>query len=129
MPSAGPSWQAVRMTDQTDFGVPAWLSLGEVAEMLGVSPSKVRQMGRDRELAMVRRPGAREPEVPAAFLQDGAVVRGLAGTLMLLADHGYTDGEAIEWLFAAEDSLPGTPIDALRGNRGREVRRRAQVIA
>jgi excisionase family DNA binding protein len=117
------------MTDQPDFGVPAWLGVAEVARVLGVTPSKVRQMARDHELAVVRRASGRELEVPAAFLQDGEVVRGLAGTLTLLADRGFSDGEAIEWLFTAEDSLPGTPIEALRGNRGREVRRRAQVIA
>jgi uncharacterized protein (DUF2384 family) len=45
-----------------------------------------------------------------------------------LADHGLTDEESIDWLFSPEESLPGRPIDALRENRGREVRRRAQVV-
>jgi hypothetical protein len=35
----------------------------------------------------------------------------------------------LEWLFTADDSLPGRPIDALRENRGSEVKRRAQVLA
>jgi Rv2175c C-terminal domain of unknown function len=85
-------------------------------------------MVRDHELAMVRREGSREPEIPAGFIQDGAVVKGLLGTLTLLVDHGFSDPEAIEWLLTPDDSLPGTPVDALRENRGREVRRRAQVI-
>ena len=29
----------------------------------------------------------------------------------------------------SDDSLPGAPIEALRGNRGREVKRRAQALA
>ncbi len=115
------------MTQQHEM-VDTWLSIGDAADALGVSPNKVRQMAREHELAMLRREGSREPEIPAAFILDGAPVRGLAGTLTLLADHGFDDGEAIEWLFSADDSLPGRPVDALRENRGREVRRRAQVI-
>jgi excisionase family DNA binding protein len=106
----------------------AWLTVDEVARALRLSASKVRQMVRDHELAMVRRPGAREPEIPAAFITDGAVVKGLPGTLTLLTDHGLDDAEAIAWLFGSDESLPGRPIDALRENRGREVHRRAQVI-
>lgn len=119
----------MRVTRLDDLCVTSWLTLAEVAQVLGLSASKVRQMVRDHELAMVRREGAREPEVPADFIQSGAVVKGLAGTLTLLADHGFDDEESIEWLFTPDESLPGAPIDALRDNRGREVRRRAQVIA
>ncbi|MEJ7630040.1 MAG: Rv2175c family DNA-binding protein [Nocardioidaceae bacterium] len=117
------------MTSLDDLRVTSWLTIPDVARLLGLSPSKVRQMVRDHELAMVRRQGVREPEVPADFLQAGAVVKGLAGTLTLLADHGFDDEESIQWLFTPDESLPGAPIDALRDNRGREVRRRAQVIA
>jgi hypothetical protein len=105
-----------------------WLTLSDAAAALRVSSTKVRQLVRDHELAMVRRPESREPEIPADFIQDDAVVKGLHGTLMLLVDHGFDDAEAIEWLLTPDDSLPGAPIDALRENRGREVRRRAQVI-
>ncbi len=107
--------------------VPSWLTLQEVADQLGVSPNRVRQLARERQLATVRLPG-QEPRVPAEFLLDGAVVKGLGGTLIVLADHGFDDVEAIEWLFTHDDSLPGRPIDALREDRGKEVRRRAQVI-
>ncbi len=116
------------MTQQPDLRTRKWLTLAEAAEQLQVSVSKVRQLVRDHELAMVRRDGSREPEIPAGFIQHGAVVKGLPGTLTLLVDHGFDDAEAIEWLLTPEDSLPGAPIDALRDNRGREVRRRAQVI-
>jgi excisionase family DNA binding protein len=116
------------MTQQSDVQVDTWLTISQAADQLKVSPSRVRQMVRDHELAMVRRDGSREPEIPAGFIHNGAVVKGLPGTLTLLVDHGLDDAEAIEWLLSPDDSLPGRPIEALRENRGREVRRRAQVI-
>ena len=39
------------------------------------------------------------------------------------------DREAIVWLFTEDETLPGRPIDALRENRGSEVKRRAQSMA
>ena len=39
----------------------------------------------------------------------------------------FTDDEIIDWLHRVDDSLPGSPIEALRANRGSEVKRRAQV--
>nr|WP_246300137.1 Rv2175c family DNA-binding protein [Actinopolyspora biskrensis] len=71
----------------------------------------------------------REYVVPEAFLTDTTVVKGLAGTITLLRDNGYTEEEILEWLFTSDETLPGTPIDALRGDRGREVKRRAQAMA
>lgn len=106
-----------------------WLSLREVADRLGVSPNKVRQMVRDHQLAALRHGDVREPEVPAQMLLDDAVVKGLAGTLTVLSDAGYDEEESVRWLFTADESLPGRPIDALRENRGTEVRRRAQALA
>jgi hypothetical protein len=47
----------------------------------------------------------------------------------VLRDGGFTDEEAFEWLFRADDTLPGTPVEALRGNRHTEVTRRAQALA
>jgi hypothetical protein len=46
-----------------------------------------------------------------------------------LADVGYSDEEALVWLFTVDATLPGSPVEALRANRGREVRRRAQASA
>jgi len=48
--------------------------------------------------------------------------------LTLLQDAGYSDDEALTWLFTPEESLPGAPVDALRENRGTEVKRRAQAL-
>ena len=84
-------------------------------------------MLRDGQLLACRRDGILI--VPALFLTDDAVVKGLTGTITVLRDSGYGEDEILTWLFTADESLPGTPIDALRGDRGREVKRRAQASA
>ena len=78
--------------------------------------------------AAVPAPGAGQ-QVPAELVTDGEIVKGVPGLLTLLSDGGWSDREMLEWLFTADDSLPGRPIDALRENRGSEVKRRAQVLA
>ena len=114
--------------DVVEAAVSAWLTLPDVAEELGIDANRARGLLRDRQL-LARRRGERDVlSVPAEFLQDGAVLKGLPGTLVLLADAGYSDEEALRWLFTADDTLPGTPVDALRANRGTEVRRRAQAL-
>ena len=47
----------------------------------------------------------------------------------LLRDGGYDDEAAIRWLHTADDTLPGTPVQALAADRGKEVKRRAQALA
>jgi len=115
-------------TDLADL-VEEWLDWGQAADRLGVSVSKVRQLIREHQLAaVVPAPGAGQ-QVPAALLQDGVVVKGVPGVLTVLHDGGYDDRWALTWLFTADDTLPGRPIDALRENRGAEVKRRAQAMA
>jgi hypothetical protein len=108
--------------------VDEWLDWSETARVLGVTEAKVRTMIKAHELAAaVPTPGG-GPRVPAAFLDDdGLVVKGLPGLLTVLHDGGYDDRECIAWLFLDAD-LPGRPIDALRENRGSEVKRRAQAM-
>ena len=60
---------------------------------------------------------------------DVEIVKGVPGLLTLLHDGMYDDREILGWLFTPDDSLPGRPIDALRENRGAEVKRRAQAMA
>jgi hypothetical protein len=66
--------------------------------------------------------------VPASLVDGGRPLPDLRGTLTLLADAGYSDEEAMRWLYTPEDSLPGTPVEALRTGRRAEVRRRAQAL-
>lgn len=102
-----------------------WLSIAEVGDHLGLKPSRIRQLLRDGQLAGVRHGG--ETRVPADFLDARRVVKGLPGTITLLRDSGYSDEEVVRWLYTPDESLPGTPIQALRENRGTEVKRRAQA--
>ncbi|MGZ4428260.1 MAG: Rv2175c family DNA-binding protein [Nocardioidaceae bacterium] len=106
-----------------------WLDWSEAGAALGVSVSKVRQLIREHQLAAaVPVPGAGQ-KVPAALVMDGEVVKGVPGVLTVLHDGGYDDREALAWLFTEDDTLPGRPVDALRENRGAEVKRRAQAMA
>jgi hypothetical protein len=102
------------------------IAVPEAAQVLGVPPKRISQWIRDGVLLGVRDVQG-ERCVPAAFIQQGSVVKGLPGVVTLLRDAGYQDDEIVTWLFRADESLPGTPIQALRDNRGTEVKRRAQV--
>ena len=112
-----------------DALVPAWLTLPDVAERLGVEVTRVRQLVKEGQLIAVRRGENRVLQVPAAFIDGGKIVKGLTGTLTLLRDDGFTVEEMLEWLFTPDPSLPGTPAQALSENRGTEVKRRAQALA
>ncbi|MFP3966315.1 Rv2175c family DNA-binding protein [Actinomadura fulvescens] len=112
---------------QTDALVGEWLTLNEAADRLGIRLNRTKQLLSERRLLAVRREGS--PAVPAAFIKDGQVIKGLSGTLTLLSDAGFDDVETLRWLFTADDTLPGTPVQALSENRGTEVRRRAQALA
>ena len=105
----------------------AVLPISEVAQMLAVPVSRVHQMVRDGQLLSVRREGA--VWVPSDFFAGHAPVKGLSGTIMLLRDGGYNDGDILRWLFADDPAMPGCPITSLRAGRHREVKRRAQVMA
>lgn len=114
--------------DVLDPQVPV-LALPEVAGVLGLPLTRVHQMLREGRLLAVRRD--RAVVVPAEFLADGPppdVVKGLPGTVTVLRDAGFADAEVLRWLFRPDDTLPGRPLDALRADRGREVRRRAQAL-
>ena len=118
-------------SDTSDLGVlvPEWLDWKAAGLALGVTVSKVRQLIRDHQLAAaVPREGAGQ-QVPAELIMDGEIVKGVPGLLTLLHDGGYDDREILQWMFTSDDSLPGRPIDALRDNRGSEVKRRAQAMS
>lgn len=106
-----------------------WITVPDVAELLGVSVTDVRQLVRDGRLIAVRSAPGEPLRIPAAFVQDGQVTKHLAGVLTLLHDGGYDDDASLRWLFRADESLPGSPVDALRADRGTEVKRRAQAAA
>ena len=47
----------------------------------------------------------------------------------LLADDGFTDDEAMDWMLEVNELLGVSPIAALRAGRKAEVRRVAQALA
>ena len=113
--------------DEVRTLVPVWITVPDAAEQLDVSVSRIHQYLREGGLAGMRLDGVLR--IPAGFLRGDAVVKGLSGVLNLLHDGGYDDEGAIRWLHTPDDSLPGTPVDALQADRSREVKRRAQALA
>ncbi len=119
---------------ETDLAalVPDWIDWAEAARRLEVTVAKVRTMIRDHELAAAVPVAGEGQKIPADLIQhDGLMefpVKGLAGLLTMMHDNGYDDREIIAWLFLDQD-FPGRAIDALRENRGSEVKRRAQAMA
>jgi len=104
-----------------------WLPLPDAATALGIDILKIRQYVRDGQLLAIRGEDG-VARVPADFIADGRVVKHLPGVITLLRDNRFTDDEAVQWLFTPDDTLPGPPIQALRENRGTEVKRRAQAL-
>ncbi|MCV6974315.1 DNA-binding protein [Mycobacterium bourgelatii] len=114
--------------------------LSRVAELLGVSVSKVLQQLREGHLVAVRRDGG--VVVPQVFFTNkGQLAKCLPGLLTILHDGGYRDTEIVRWLFTPDPSLTVTrdgsrdalnnarPVDALHAHQAREVVRRAQAMA
>jgi len=117
-----------QINPRADTLVGEWLTLPEVAARLGLPPGRIRQLLRDHRLIAVQRPDG-TMGVPAAFLNGDHILKGLHGTLTVLFDCGFDEPESLRWLFTADDSLPGTPIQAMTEHRGTEVNRRAQALA
>ncbi|MEO7262134.1 MAG: Rv2175c family DNA-binding protein [Jatrophihabitantaceae bacterium] len=111
------------MPDPTDL-----IPLPDVAELLGIPILKVHQLIKDGQLVVTTDDKGRRV-LPRVFVAGGVVLKGLPSVITLLRDGGYSDTEIIDWLLRADDSLPGTPAQALAENRGTEIKRRAQAAA
>ena len=111
----------------TDAEQTEWLTVPDLVQRLGQTPSRIRRLIDERYLLAKRVDGVLW--VPAVFLRDDAPLPELHGTVIVLADAGFSDAEALEWLLGEEDSLGTTPIAALRAGRKSEVRRVAQALA
>ncbi len=104
-----------------------WLTVPDLVERLGLSPGKVHRLLEDRQLLAVRRDNVLV--VPEEFLDGAEPIKDLRGTLMLLADDGFSDDEAMRWMLEVDETLGTSPIAALRSGRKAEVRRVAQALA
>jgi hypothetical protein len=103
-----------------------WLTIPDLTERLGLKVSQVRRLIEDRALLASRVDGVWR--VPADFLTGNEPMSELKGTLVVLADSGFNDEEAMHWLLTPEDSLGVSPVDALKAGRKAEVRRVAQAL-
>lgn len=104
-----------------------YLTVPDLVERLHSTPSKIRRMIEQRHLAAVRIDGVLS--IPELFLDSDEPLASLHGTLMLLHDAGFSDEEAIAWMFDEDAGLDVAPIHALRSGRKSEVRRTAQALA
>jgi hypothetical protein len=104
-----------------------WLTMPDLVEVLGEPLGRVRRLLDEHHLVGSRRDGTFK--VPAIFLVDGQPLPSLRGTLIVLQDAGFDDDEAIDWLLDPDDTIGGSPIDALLKGRKSEVRRVARALA
>lgn len=119
------------------------LTITELAGRLGLAPGKARRLVADRQVLGTRRGGVLV--VPEAFVVPGhlanpaapgdpgsspqwTVLASLPGTITVLADMGFSDDEALDWLFTDDDQLGTTPVAALRAGHKSAVRRLAQSL-
>lgn len=134
------------LNDSLDSLVGDWLTLPDLAEILGVEVGATRRMVEERRIVGIRRGSPKTFQVPARFvvpehladpgnartpsLAGGvAVLTSLQGTLNVLADGGFSDEEAIGWLFSVSDELGQVPIEELRAGHKARVRQAAQALA
>jgi hypothetical protein len=104
------------------------LPLPDVAERTGRDIMAVRQLLKDGKVLGSRRPDDDILCILADQIDDeGNPVKHLPAVITLLRDARYSDEEALRWLTTADESIPGTPLQALRDNRGTEIKRRAQA--
>lgn len=110
-----------------------WLTLPDLAEILDIEVGKARGLVRDRYVVSTKRGPNKSVQVPAKFVLpevDGrpGVIPTLRGTVIVLADAGFSDEEILEWLFTPNDELGEQPVDALIDGKRAAVRRVAQTL-
>lgn len=106
---------------------PTLLTVAQVSERLGLTPSRVHRLIEDRALlATGSGPGLR---IPDAFIRGDQPLAHLAGTVTLLIDGGFDEQSALEWLLDDHEALGTSPATALAEGRKTEVRRIAQALA
>ena len=67
--------------------------------------------------------------IPARLLGEDGLSKFVSGAITVLSDGGFDDEEILSFLFTEDETLPGRPVDALHGQKAREVIRRAQAMA
>lgn len=114
------------MTDSL-ANVAAWLTVPDVAELLGEPLGRVRRLIEEHVLIAVKRDGV--VKIPADCIQNGEPMPSIRGTILVLLDSGFSLDGAIEWLYTEEPSLGKTPMAALVDGQKTQIRRLAQALA
>lgn len=110
------------ITDQ----VKTWVTLDQAAEQLGVSISKVKRYIEEHVLFAVKID--KQLMIPSEIIVDKEPLSSIRGTMLQLLDLGFTEEEAIEWLYQDNDALGETPMSALLKGHKAPVRRAAQAL-
>ena len=108
--------------------VDGWLTLPEVADALGVGINRARQLVNERQLLAVRRGENNALMVPADFVQDGKVLKGLPGVLTLLERRALQRRRGHALALHRRRRCPARRCRRCVENRGTEVKRRAQAL-
>lgn len=103
------------------------LTVVALADRVGVEVSHVQTLVKEGRVLTVKDEAGRSV-VPVGQLDGTEPVKHLPAVLTLLRDARYSEEEALRWLTTADESLPGTPLQALHENRATEVKRRAQAL-
>lgn len=117
-------WQSIAVNEV--FAKVTWLTIPDVAEALNLPLGKVHRLIEEHHLVETRIDGIRK--VPADAIQNGEPLHTLRGTLQLLQDAGFSDEEALEWLYTTEEELGTTPMAAMVAGKRAAVRRVAQAL-
>ncbi|WP_423777848.1 Rv2175c family DNA-binding protein [Corynebacterium ureicelerivorans] len=103
------------------------LPFPDVADVLGVPVTKVHDYIGAKKLVHYVRDGKKV--IPASLLGEDGLSKFVSGAITVLYDGGYDANEILAFLFTPDETLPGRPVDALHGQKAREVIRRAQAMA
>lgn len=103
------------------------LPFPDVADVLGVPVTKVHDYIGAKKLVHYVRDGKKV--IPASLLGEDGLNKFVSGAITVLHDGGYDASEILAFLFTPDETLPGRPVDALHGQKAREVIRRAQAMA
>ena len=104
-----------------------YVTIPDLCERWGLTPSKLHRLIEDHSLAAVRIDGV--IRIPADFARGDEPLNSLRGTLLALHDAGYSDEEAVAWLLWSNDERGEPPVAALLAGRKSAVRRATQSLA
>jgi hypothetical protein len=106
-----------------------WLSVPDLGDRIGETATQVRELVRQRRLVVIERGTPRVKSVPVEFVHEGALLKGLAGALTVLADAGFSVEQSVRWLLTDTPLLPGRPVDFMAAGRDTAVKRVAMSLA